>query len=194
MAFNVKASFNAKELAALKPRRMTKGIAKATVRARITSKRDMKSEASKRIRARKRIKVKAVNKATQVVDNRKSNINDMQWGIRMRGDKFRLIDYPNRALKRGGISVAVNKGKRKVLKHAFYATVKSKKKGGGDGPSHLGIFQRRGKKRLHIDEKLASRPVDALLHKGEADGVRERGRKSFIDTTTRLLKAELGKA
>jgi len=67
---------------------------------------------------------------------------------------------------------------------AFLATMKS---------GHVGIFRRRGAARLPIQELLGSRPVDALLHEGEADGVAERGGRSFGETFTRVLPMELGK-
>jgi hypothetical protein len=55
------------------------------------------------------------------------------------------------------------------------------------------VFKRRGKARLPIEELRGSRPVDALLHKGEADGVAERGGRSFGETFLRVLPLEIGK-
>ena len=163
------------------------------VRAKATSLRTMKSETSKRIRKRKRIKVAAVNKAIKIEDNKQRDIRDMAWGVRLRGDKFRLIDYKVTQAKKG-VRVSVNKGKRTLVKGAFIATMpKPRKKGGGFGKAHTGVFRRLGKKRLKIRELLASRPVDAMLHKGEADSVREAGRKAFIKTALRNLKLELDK-
>lgn len=185
MPLSIKASFDKKQLSALKPSKLKRGMSKTLRKASATSLRDMKSEASKRIRKRKRLKVKAVKAATVPVKNTGRALDDMKWGIRMRGAPVKLSAYPHRALRRGGVSVAVNKGKRTVLKKAFMATTRS---------GHKGVFRRLSKRRLPIREPLASRPADALLHKGEAEGVRERGRVSFLKTVERLLAAELSKS
>jgi hypothetical protein len=42
-------------------------------------------------------------------------------------------------------------------------------------------------------ELRGSRPVDALLHKGEAQGVADRGAKTLADTFKRLVRLELSK-
>jgi len=55
------------------------------------------------------------------------------------------------------------------------------------------VFRRIGKARLPIRELRGSRPVDALLHKGEALAVGVRGRESFAATFTRVLPLEVGK-
>jgi hypothetical protein len=47
--------------------------------------------------------------------------------------------------------------------------------------------------RLPIDELLGSRPVDALLHEGEADAVATRGSRSFANTFERVLPLEIGR-
>jgi hypothetical protein len=64
---------------------------------------------------------------------------------------------------------------------------------GDDEVGPQGRVPRRGKARLPIQELRGSRPVDALLHKGEADGVAARGGKSFGETFTRVLPLEIGK-
>jgi hypothetical protein len=57
-----------------------------------------------------------------------------------------------------------------------------------------GDLSPQGRARLPIEELLGSRPVDALLHEGEAEAVAARGGQSFADTFARLLPLELGKA
>lgn len=108
-----------------------------------------------------------------------------------------MIAYPHSAVagrtgKRGmgprsmgGVAVEVNTGKRTIVRGAFVATMAN---------GHQGIFRRCGSARLPIEELLGSRPVDALLHQGEADAVAERGGRSFGETFTRLLPMEVGKA
>lgn len=153
-------------------------------RASATSVRDMRSEASKRVRVRKRLKARDVKKALVPRKNTGRTLDSMSWGVDVRGTTTRLSDYPHRQIRRG-VSATVNKGQRTLIKGAFVATLKS---------GHKGVFVRRGAKRFPIQELIASRPVDALLHSGEAERVAERGRSSFFATLDRLMKAELDKA
>ena len=44
-----------------------------------------------------------------------------------------------------------------------------------------------------IHELLGSRPVDALLHRGEAQAVAKRGGESLAATFQRVLPAEIGR-
>ncbi len=183
MVLSFKASFSKRELAAISAKTLSKGVNKAMRRAKATSLRTMKSETKKRVRKRKSIKAGAVSKSIKTEDNRQRRIEDMAWGVRMRGKPRGLIEYPHRQLKKG-LSVMVNKGKRTKLPHAFLAVMKS---------GHVGIFQRKNPFTRKIRELLGSRPVDAMLHDGEAAGVRDAGRKAFIETAQRNLKLELGK-
>ena len=70
------------------------------------------------------------------------------------------------------------------VKGAFVATMDN---------GHTDIFKRRSPKRNPIDKLLGSRPVDALLHKGEAQGVADRGGASFAATFARVLPQEVQK-
>lgn len=176
--------WNPRELAALSAKRLSPPILKALRKAGSTALRDMKAEANKRVRARKRIKSRLIGKAFRIRSPRTSSIAAMQWAIDVRGAKGRVSDYPYRQTRKG-VSVEINKGKRTLIKGAFMATLKS---------GHKGVYMRRGPMRLPIHELLASRPVDALLHKGEAEGVLERGQGTMVKTFARLLPIELEKA
>lgn len=174
-------AINKRELAriqrALKPARLKRIVHRAGA----TALRDMRAEASKRVRARKRIKAKTVRSALQLVRPRRSEpISRAEWTLGVRGTPVKLSAYPHRQTKRG-VSVTVNRGKRTLVRSAFIATV---------GAGHRGVFRRRGRSRLPITELLGSRPVDALLHEGEPQGVLGRGRSSFAATWSRLLAAE----
>ena len=184
MAFDLQIDIDRKQLRALDPRRLERSMLKAMRRAGSTALRDMRSEASKRVRRRKRIKAKAVREALIIRRPKgKQTLDSLDWRIDVRHRPVRVSDYPHRQTRRG-VSVAINRGKRTVIKGAFVATMRS---------GHRGVFVRRGARRLPIDEVFASRVVDALLHRGEADGVLERGRKSLVDGYHRLLRIELGK-
>ena len=150
-----------------KPRR-------AASKAGSTALRDMRSEAVKRIRARKAIRPKYIARAISLVRPRGSAL---EWAVRIASTPVPLIAYPHKQTKRG-VTVEVNRGKRTLVPGSFVARIQS---------GHVGVFRRRGAARLPIQELRGSRPVDALLHEGEAQGVAERGRKSFASTFARLL-------
>lgn len=158
-------------------------VARAVRKAGATALRDVRSEASKRIRAHKRIKVAYITRAFRLRRNTASRIDDMSWALDVSGKAVPLVAYPHRQTKKG-VSVEVNRGKRTLVKGAFIATLRS---------GHEGVFRRRTKARLPIFELLGSRPVDALLHKGEAEAVAMRGQQSFNTTFSRLLPIEIDK-
>lgn len=193
----VSVTFEAASLDVLQSRHFKRAAMAALRKAGSTALRDMRSEAVKRIRARKRIASKYISRA---ISMRKSgaggDIGSLEWALDISGEPVPLIAYPHRDAagkrgkrgigprSRGGVSVEVNVGKRTIVRSAFVATMRS---------GHEGIFRRRGPQRLPIDELLGSRPVDALLHRGEADAVAARGGKSLADTYARLLPLELDK-
>jgi hypothetical protein len=156
----------------------------------------MRSEASKRIKARKRIASKYITRALTMARPKGGDIASLEWALKVSGQPVPLIAYPHsqvngRTGKRGmgprsqgGVSVEVNTGKRTLVRGAFIATMKS---------GHVGIFRRRGAARLPIQELLGSRPVDALLHQGEAQGVADRGGHSFSATFQCVLPLEIGR-
>lgn len=170
-------------LLALEPGPMRRAVVRALRKAGSTALRDMRGEASKRIRARKRIQPKYIRRALKLQRAKGSDIATMSWAVVVSGEPVPLVAYPHRQL-RGGVSVEVNRGKRTLVKHAFVAKMRS---------GHEGIFRRRGKARLPIDELGGSRPIDALLHQGEAQAVAARGYKSFGDTFRRVLPGEIKK-
>lgn len=192
MAVGISVKFDRSGIAALETGPLKAALKRALRKAGATALRDMRSEASKRIRARKRIKASYIRRALTLARPKGGEISDMSWAVNVSGQAVPLIAYPHSMRKRRGIKgapiedvvVEVNQGKRTLLKGAFIATMKS---------GHEGIFRRKGKARLPIEELRGSRPVDALLHAGEAQGVADRGGKSFGETFQRVLPLEIGK-
>lgn len=183
MSLSISVKWDKSGLASIKPGPLKRAIVAALRKAGATALRDMRSEANKRIRSRKRIKVSYISKALTLARPKGSDVTSMEWALRVSGKQVPLVAYPHRQTKRG-VSVEVNRGKRTLIRGAFIATMRS---------GHEGVFRRLGKSRLPIKELLGSRPVDALLHKGEADAIAARGGKSMADTFARLLPLELGK-
>lgn len=183
MSAALSVTWDRSQIAALENGPLKAALKRALRKAGSTALRDMRSEASKRIRARKRIKVSYINRALSLGKPRGSDISSYAWSLNVSGAPVPLIAYPHRQTRKG-VTVEVNRGKRTLVKGSFIATLKS---------GHEGIFRRRGKARLPIEELRGSRPVDALLHAGEADGVAARGGQSFGATFVRVLPLEIGK-
>lgn len=162
---------------------MPAGVKRALRMAGATALRDANSEKNKRIKERKRIGPSYINKATTLKRPKGAGAASMEWAIEVSGEPVPLVAYPHRQTKKGVI-VEVNRGKRTLLAGSFKATMKS---------GHKGIFKRKGTARLPIKEFFGSRPLDALLHQGEAEAVLERGRESFAATFARVLPLELAK-
>lgn len=183
MSVSISAKWDRSQIAALETGPLKAALRRSLRKAGATALRDMRSEASKRIRARKRIKSRYITRALTLRRAKGSDIAGMEWALDVSGEPVPLVAYPHRQTKKG-VSVEVNRGKRTLVKGSFVATMKS---------GHEGVFRRRGNARLPIDELRGSRPVDALLHEGEADGVAARGGKSFEETFVRVLPLEIGK-
>jgi hypothetical protein len=196
-------SWDTSWMAALQPGRIGGAVSRALRKAGMTALRDMRGEASKRIRARKRLKASSIRKAMVLQGTRGRVSMDSAWAFRMTGKALPLVEYPHRfvagdgqarsrrtgrygaALGQSGyLVVEVNRGKKSVVKGGFLARMAS---------GHEGIFRRQGAARLPIEELLGSRPVDPLLKPGEAEAVRERGARSMRGTFERMLPIELGK-
>lgn len=183
MAIGISVKWDRSQIAALENGPLKGALKRALRKAGATALRDMRSEASKRIRARKRIKTRYITRALSLRRPKGGDVSDMSWALDVSGEPVPLVAYPHRQTKKG-VSVEVNRGKRTLVKGSFTATMKS---------GHMGVFRRSGAARLPIEELRGSRPVDALLHEGEAQGIADRGGKSFGDTFTRVLPLEIGK-
>lgn len=170
-------------MAALERGPFQRAVVRALGKAGSTALRDMRAEATKRIRTRKRIAGKYISRAITMRRPKGSDIASMAWTLAVSGEPVPLVAYPHRQTRQG-VRVEVNRGKQSLVKGAFVATMKS---------GHEGVFKRQSKARLPIAELLGSRPVDALLHAGEAQSVADRGGKSLRSTFARLLPVELGK-
>jgi hypothetical protein len=185
MSVAVSVKWDRSAIGALELGPMKGALKRALKKAGATALRDMRAEASKRVRARKAIRGSYVRAALKLRRPKGGGgISSMEWAVDVSGKPVPLYAYPHRQTKKG-VSVQVNRGKRTLLAGAFVATMRS---------GHVGIFRRRGKERLPIEELRGSRPVDALLHKGEADGVAARGGASFSATFMRVLPLEIGKS
>jgi hypothetical protein len=197
MSVSISVQWDKSQIAALATGPMKAALRRALSKAGATALRDMRSEAVKRIKARKRLASKYITRALTLSRPTGGDIAGLAWALNVSGKPVPLIAYPHRAFKgktgkrgmgprsQGGVMVEVNPGRWTRVRGAFVATMAS---------GHEGIFRRRGSQRLPIDELLGSRPVDALLHQGEAQAVADRGGSSFAATFERVLPMEIGKS
>lgn len=198
MSVAISVKWDRSGMAALETGPFKAAVKRALRKSGATALRDMRSEAVKRIRARKAIRPKYISRAITLSRPKGGDISAMEWAVRFSGDPVPLIAFPHRATKarrlgqrrqgpvdQGGVVVEVNRGKRTLVRGAFIATMDN---------GHEGIFKRRGAKRNPIFQLLGSRPVDALLHEGEAEGIAARGSGSFSATFERLLPLEIAKS
>ena len=183
MSIGINVRWDRSQLKALEDGPFKGALRRALRKAGATALRDMRSEASKRIRARKRIKPSYIARALTLRRPGGNDINAHDVGsarLRRGGPADRLSGAADQEGRdRRGQPRQAHAGRG-----AFIATMKS---------GHKGVFRRVGKARLPIHELLGSRPVDALLHEGEAQGVADRGGASFAATFVRVLPLELGK-
>lgn len=103
-----------------------------------------KSEASRRIRSRYNIKKGDLDSNFRL---RRASVNNLSAIVTASGNPLPLYDFGARQTK-AGVSVMVLKGQRKVVqpidgRRAFIATMSS---------GHVGVFVRKGKSRLPIQE------------------------------------------
>jgi hypothetical protein len=100
----------------------------------------LRTDASREIRKEYQIKAKDL---TPAFATKKASKADLVAVVSASGRPLALYAFGARQVK-SGVSVAVRKGTRKVLRRAFIARMPS---------GHIGVFMRDGSKRLPISEK-----------------------------------------
>jgi hypothetical protein len=152
--------------------------------------RAMKAESSRIIRSRKQMRVAAVNRALPLTFPTSKEITRLAWRMDVAGGVVPVAAYPHRQTKKG-VSVQINKGTRRLIQHAFIATMKS---------GHLGVFMRDGRfgrnnnsKLERISEAYTTRVSDVFADAGMVPAVMDRTQKVFGRAFHRLMKAELTK-
>lgn len=202
MANELSISWDTERLGAFRGQGIEKAIARALMKSGRDGLRQLKSASSKSVRFRKRIKVSRVNKAMTFGFPTSKEIPNMEWRLNVTGEPIPLVDFPHSQTRRG-ISVAVNAGKRVLIKSAFEATMKS---------GHTGIFQRlasglngpltkkqsRSKDRflvgrLPIKELFSTRITDVFHDEGMIPAVMGSAMKTFNETFDRVLPLEIAK-
>jgi hypothetical protein len=165
-------------------KQINRALTRALAKAGSDAARALKTAANKRVRQRKRFKLARLRAAMPLYFPRnKKDINNLVWRMDVSGKPVPLAEFPYRQTKKG-VSVAVNNGKRALVKGAFVARMKS---------GHVGIYRRRGKERLPIDEAFTTRVSDVFNDSGMIPDLKKRTNAVFRASFGRLLPIELGK-
>lgn len=93
-------SYDTRGVEGLKPAALKAAISRALRKAGQTALRDMRAEASRRVRARKRIKGKAIRDALVLRRPRQVTMDGAEWAVDVRGKPVSLTSYPHRQTER----------------------------------------------------------------------------------------------
>jgi len=116
-------------------------IRKAEISALNQVVREAKKVAADELNAVYNIQKRDINRAIKVETAKAGNL---RANLSVTGKKLPLIDFSARKNKQG-VSIEIKRGGRKVLTHAFMPTMPT---------GHKGVFLRKGKTRLPIQEKF----------------------------------------
>lgn len=159
-----------------------RAIGRALTKAGRDGLRSMRTESSRVVRARKRIKLAFVNSSLPTSSRgAASDINSLEWRMDVSGVAIPVVDYPH-AQTRKGVTVAINKGRRVLIRSAFEAKMRS---------GHVGVFVRTGKGRLPIRELYTTRVSDVFADAGMIPSVLASGLSAFDRTFDRVFPIEL---
>jgi hypothetical protein len=164
-------------------------IARALRKAGTDAIRSIKAFSSKGIRAKKRFRVAAVNRALPVTQPQGRGIHQLAWRMDVSGAATPASAFPVRQVRKG-VNLAINTGSRKLLKGAFVATMRS---------GHKGVFIRellaKPKRvgRLPIEEVYTTRISDVFRDTGFMPAVQAKGSAVFTKAFARVFPVELGK-
>jgi hypothetical protein len=145
----------------------------------------MQRDSTRAILGRKLMREGDVVKALPLVfPGRKAAIRDLVWREKVSGKPVPLSQFPHIQTKRG-ISVRVNVGGgTKRIKSAFVATMRS---------GHVGIFRRKGKARLPLQELWTTRISDVMQDHGIIPAIEGAAYARMQSAFTRGLERELAK-
>jgi hypothetical protein len=187
----------------LKNQGLERALFRAVSRAGGDAIRAMRTSSRRSVQFRKRMKAERVTRGLPVFFPRgPKELAQLEWRVGVSGEIVPVSSFPFRQVRRG-VSVAINKGQRKIIPGAFVAKMRS---------GHVGIFSRRADPmaapssrkrrsslprrvgRLPIDEAFTTRISDVFGDSGMVPSVQARGQAVFSSAFDRLLALELSRA
>lgn len=188
----IRLEWDSGELEQLRDRRVERALQRAVSKAGGDALRFLRTGSSRLIRQRKRIRLARVRQGLPLVFPRnKADLASLEWRMNVSGDPVPLGEFPHRVVPRkegrrhgGGVRVQVNVGKWTMVRGVFVARM---------GSGHEGIFRRRGRARLPIDELYTSKLSDVVQDRGFVEFVWSGAQVRFAASFQRLLPLELDK-
>lgn len=184
MANEISLTWDQGELAKWRGQGLERAMGRALLKAGRDALRAMKTASQRSVRFRKRIKVARVNASLPLTFPRSKDIADLEWRMDVSGQPIPVIDYPHSETQRG-VTVAINAGRRVLIKSAFEATMRS---------GHVGIFLRTTRNRLPIREAFTTKVSDVFNDAGMIPAVQAVTLKAFSKTFDRVFPLEVDKA
>lgn len=127
----------------------------------------MKTEVSRQIRSVLNVRAQDVNKRLSI---RRAASGERSVEIVIGARGLPLLAFGARQTKKGVSVKVLRRGGRKLVRGAFIAQMKS---------GHRGVFVRRGKKSLPIDERFGEMPAQTILRPNVIADVTEKARARF---------------
>lgn len=145
----------------------------------------MQKDSIAAVRARKLLREQVVKDGLPLVfPGRKATLRAMVWTMKVSGEPMPISRYPYIQTERG-VSFRINRqGGTKRIKSAFAARMKS---------GHVGIFLRKGKGRLPIQELWTTRISDAMSDQGTIPAIEAKTYAKLQKDFQRGLEREIAK-
>ncbi len=187
--------WDSRDLAVWRGGKVDGALASALKKAGADAIRATKTESSRMVRSRKQMKAGFVGKALPLTYPSSKEIARLAWRMDVSGALVPVSAYPHRQTRKG-VSVAINRGSRSLIRSAFVATMSS---------GHKGVFTAFGPKRVirsgryaghmrhPIKEAFTTRVSDVFLDGGFIPAVQARAQSVFSASFARLMPMELGK-
>ncbi len=187
------ARLDTKGLDVWRNRKLIRALTAAASKAGSETIRKLRTEASRTVRSKKKIRAGAVRKGLPIFFPRsKKDLDSLIWRLDVSGQLAPVISYPGVRQTKKGVSVRINtSGARKLIPSAFVATMPN---------GHRGVFRkttkagpwRRGAQgqALPIEELFTSRVVDVFNDAGVVPGLQRMAGDAFGSAFVRVFPLE----
>lgn len=155
-----------------------RGLPGAEKKARSSAVRKMRTEGQRIIRETRRLKVGDAKGRIRPI-----TLGGVPGGVEVDSSPIAIAAFRHRQTKTG-VTFYSHKSAPSRLGGAFIARV---------GAGHVGVFQRRGKERLPIEEKFTTGVASSFKDEGPRDRVMKAGSAEWYSTMERLLKAKVSR-
>ena len=155
-----------------------RGLPGAEKKARSRAVRKMRTEGQRVIRETRRLKVGEAKARIKPI-----MLGGVPGGVEIDGSPIPIVSFRHRQTKKG-ITFYSHKGRTSKVAGAFNTRV---------GAGHDGVFKRKGKERLPIDEVYTTGVASSFKDEAPRDRVMRAGSAEWYATMERLLKRKMRK-